>query len=267
MKRLAITLLTACIGLAGGLLTHAQATTVEGFELNDATRKVHREYGPLPPGPTDQVLVPTLGQCNANAGAALIPVETNFKRIAGSLFKFVVNWAEADTFINAYFFDEDGNVIAQHQDGPPSRPKRPKEMNLGNLENGNYFVCVINSGGANAGFTLDATVSFAGRYTPPPDGGPVTRPTEPPTPPPAEEPAATPAVRAPSTPAPVGEPVATPGPDGPDRRQGLLAVSGNRQAAARNTRSIAQLVFLGLTIAVGVVGIVLVALRIRRDTA
>jgi hypothetical protein len=46
----------------------------------------------------------------------------------------------------------------------------------------------------------------------------------------------------------------------------LLAVSGNKQAAARNTRSIVQLVFLGLTVAIAAAGVVLVALRIRRDT-
>jgi hypothetical protein len=253
--------------MAAGVFAQARATTVEGFTLDDAHKKVKKSYGPLPAGAYDQILVPGLADCDASPGAALIPVTIKFGRTIGSLFNFVVNWAEANTYINIYFFDEDDNVIAQATDGPPSSPKRPKEVNLGSLENGTYYLCVINSGGVNAGFTVDATVTFASGYKPPAE--PPNRAPPPPTEPapPADTDLPTPGpVQAASTPAPTGEPVATPGSDGPDTKQGLLTVAGNKQAAARNDRSVAQLVFLILTVAIGVVGVVLVALRIRRDT-
>jgi hypothetical protein len=139
-------------------------------------------------------------------------------------------------------------------------------VNLGSLENGTYYLCVINSGGANAGFTVDATVTFASGYKPPPQAPTTARPPDETARPPVTSPETPPPAPAVTPPAPTGEPVATPGPDGPDSEQDLLAVSGNRQAAAENNRSVAQLVFLILTVAIGVVGIVLVALRIRRDT-
>ena len=112
---------------------------------------------------------------------------------------------------------------------------------------------------------MDAKVSFAKGYVAPP-AAPTIAPA--PTPAPVPTPAATvkPAPTPAPTPALVGEPVATPGPDGPNTKQGLLTVAGGKQAAAKTNRSIAQLVFLILTIAVGVAGIVIVALRIRRDT-
>jgi hypothetical protein len=265
MKKTPAALIAASIVLAAGLFSQARATTVEGFNLDNGHTKVHKSYGPLPPGAYDQVLVPGIADCDATPSDALIPIQTKFSKTTGSLFKFVVNWAEANTYINIYFLDEDDNVIAQAFDGPPSAPKRPKEVNLGSLENGTYYLCVINSGGANTGFTVDATVTFASGYKPPPSVPTTTQAPED-TPPPAETaPPTAPPTAAPAA-APLGEPVATPGPDGPDSKQGLLAVSGNKQASAKNERSIVQLVFLILTVAIGAAGIVLVALRIRRDT-
>lgn len=264
MKRRAFFFVAVVAAVVGAGFVHAVATTVDPINLDDAHKVVKKSYAGLPSGAYDQVLVPDPDNCDANPGAALIPVRTKFKRIEGSLFKFVVSWSEADTYINIYFFDEDGNVIAQAYDAPPGRSKRPKEVNLGNLENGAYSLCVYNSGGVNTGFTVDATVKFASRYQPPRESEPTPQP--PPSAPPTAAPVSTPAPTQEATPVPAGEPVATPGPDGPDRKQGLLAVAGSKQASVRNERSIAQIVFLALTVAIGVAGIVLVALRIRRDT-
>jgi len=248
---------------AGAGFGQARATTMTGFTLDAAHMSVHRSYGALTSGGYDQQLVPGQSDCDALPSDALIPIKTSFKKTAGSLFNFTVNWPEASTYINIYFIDSDDHVIAQANDGPPSSPKRPKEVHLGSLDNGTYYLCVINSAGANSGFTVDAKVSFASGYVPPPPP-PVTTavpsPTAPPTPAPTPAPTVAPA------PALVGEPVATPGADGPETKQGLLTVAGGKQAAAKTSRSIAQLVFLILTVAVGVVGIVIVALRIRRDT-
>ena len=254
-------------GLAAAFLVAgagvARAGTESNEPLNDAHMTMHKSYGPLPPGGYDQALVPGMSDC-ASLGD-VIPFDIKFKKTAGSLFNFKVSWAEANTYINIYFIDSDDNVIAQANDSPPAAPKRPKEVHLGSLDNGTYYLCVINSAGANAGFTVDATVSFAKGYVPPPvpTTAPVAAPTAPPTPVPTTAPKPTVA----PTPVPAGEPVATPGPDGPETKQGLLTVAGGKQAVTKTNRSIAQLVFLILTIAVAVVGIVIVALRIRRDTA
>jgi hypothetical protein len=224
----------------------------------------HLTYAGLPPTAYDQALVPGSADC-ADLGD-VIPFSIKFKKTAGSLFNFTVLWPEASTYINIYFIDPDDKVIAQANDGPPSAPKRPKEVHLGSLDNGTYKLCVINSGGTNSGITVDAKVSFAKGYVAPPAAptvAPAPTPTEVPTPVPTAKPAVT---AAPAS-APAGEPVATPGPDGPETKQGLLAVAGGKQAVTKTNRSIAQLVFLILTIAVAVVGIFIVALRIRRDTA
>jgi hypothetical protein len=240
----------------------ARAGTEAAEPLNESHTKVHKSYGPLAPTAYDQALVPGSADC-ADLGD-VIPFNIKFKKTVGSLFNFTVSWAEANTYINIYFLDSDDNVIAQANDGPPATPKRPKEVHLGSLDNGTYNLCVINSSGANAGITLDATVSFAKGYVPPPVSTTAPAPTRSPEPTPV--PTETPKPTVAPTPALAGEPVATPGPDGPETKQGLLTVAGGKQAVTKSTRSIAQLVFLILTIVVAVVGIVIVAMRIRRDT-
>src|SRR5438067_484772 len=163
----------------------ANAGTENTVPLNESHMSAHLSYAGLPPTAYDQALVPGSADC-ADLGD-VIPFAVKFKKTAGSLFNFTVMWPEANTYINIYFLDSDDNVIAQANDGPPSAPKRPKEVHLGSLDNGTYYLCVLNSSGANAGFTMNATVSFAKGYVPPP----VPTTTTPPTPSPVPTPVPT----------------------------------------------------------------------------
>ena len=257
----ALSILLGAIAL--GLAGPARATTEAGIALDNSHREAHRSYGPLANGAYDQALVPGSTDCDASPSDLLIPVTVKLKSNVGSLFDFTVNWPDANDYINVYLLDKNDHVVAQASDGPPSTPKRPKQLHLGSMDNGTYNLCIVNSAGANTGVTLDVKLSFVNTYRPPPPAA-TAAPAPPPqapvvTPPPTIRPAQAPAATA--------EAVATPGPDAPGAKQGLSTLASGKQAANKSGRSVAQLIFLILTIVIGAAGVVVVALRIRRDTA
>lgn len=241
----------------------ALAIEGEGFTLSDASPEVQRDYPPIAGNdPSAQVLVPTIANCRDLPGNVLIPIGMDFSRDFGHVLEIVVDWPAAEANdIDIYFFDESGEVIADSASADPQESVR-----LGSLANGQYYLCVRNFSGANAGFTLDAAVRFVAVFTrtpePPTDAPPTTTPAR---------------TSAQATPQPgagelkqvdevTADPVSTPGPDGPFSDRGLVAVAGSRQASPdEGGLSVAQMVLLGLTGLVAVGGVGLVALRIRRD--
>jgi len=242
----------------------AQGMQGQGFTMDDAHPKVHMTYGPLAGNdPVSGQTGASPDNCSTLPADALIQINVSFKRQVGTLDTFSTSWTGAQNDIDTYMFDSNGNQIATATAGDTDKPEI---IRLGNLTNGTYFLCVVSFSGANTGFTVDASRQYFTlyHYTPPAEtpaptpavGGASTPP--PPTPAP---------VAAPATPAPTAEPVLTPGPNGPDANQGLVAVSGQRQASNKTKRSIAELIFLILTVLIGAAGVVFVALRIRRDTA
>jgi hypothetical protein len=259
---IALILISGCVLLAVSA-DRAGALTGQGIKLDDAHPKVKQTYSPIPAtDPTaGNVADPTVANCQTLAGETLLQVDVSFKRQFGTLATFATSWTGAGNDIDAYFYDENGKEIAKATDISTSNPEI---IRLGNLANGTYYMCVVSSTGQNTGFTVDASMEFLSlyKYTPPPKtpfpkvGGNV-----------APTPVATPApIATPAAPAVTAEPVVTPGPNGPNANQGLVGVAGAEQASSKTKRSIAELVFLILTVVIAVVGIGFVAMRIRRDT-
>lgn len=248
---------------AAAVVPPASATEVEGFTLSDSQKTVKKEYGPIPvQNPSGTLGDPTLSDCRDLPSHALIPIELDFANDFGHLGEFAVTWpAHEANDIDIYFFNEAGDVIADS-----ASADHPETFRVGNPENGLYYLCVANFSGANAGFTVDAGIRFLTLYTRPPaasDSPPPARSEETPRPRTTPQPGVSAPKPAPAT----QEPVATPGPDGPFADRGLVTVAGSKQAAPdEGGRSIAQMVFLGLTGLIAAGGITLVALRIRRDT-
>jgi len=234
----------------------------EGFKLSDGSPKVHKEYTPIAGNdPTAQVLVPTLANCRDLPGNVLIPIEMEFSRDFGHVLEIVVVWPAAEANdIDIYFFDEGGEVIADSTSADPEESVR-----LGSLANGQYYLCVRNFSGPNAGFTLDASVRFVALFT---------RTPEPPTDAPESPPPRTSTETTPQpgagdlkvAPTITADPVDTPGADGPFADKGLVTVAGGRQAVRDDGGlSVAQMVLIGLTGLIAAGGVGFVALRIRRD--
>jgi hypothetical protein len=243
-------------------LQRAQATSVSGITLNDAHPTVKADYGPIPGNnpAAGNVADPTTSDCNTLPTEDLIQIDISFTQQFGVLDTFSVGWTSPQNDIDVYFFDGNGNEIGKAADS-----NNPEVVRLGNLANGTYYECVVNFSGANTGFTLTASRQFLHlyKYTPPPQTPfpTVAAPASSAPPPATSAPAPSPRVLAAGS----AEPVVTPGPNGPGAPQSLLTVG--HQAAISKRRSVAEIVFVVLTVLIAAGGVFLVARRIRRDTA
>jgi hypothetical protein len=185
----------------------------------------------------------------------------SFKKDFGHVLEITISWTAPEANdIDIYFFDEGGEVVADSATGD-----HPEAVRLGSLSNGQYYLCVRNFSGPNAGFVLDASVRFVALFTRTPE-------------PPTDAPTSAPPRRSVDTtpqpgaglprPAPTitADPVDTPGPDGPFADKGLVRVASGRQAeAADDGLTTTQIVFIALTGAIALGGAGFVAFRIRRD--
>ncbi len=261
-RRMSVLVLGAVALVVGVLALPALAIPGEGFKLSDGSQKVHKEYPPIAGNdPTAQALTPTLANCRDLPANVLIPIEMDFKQDFGSVLEITITWTAPEANdIDIYFFDEGGEVIADSATGDA-----PESVRLGSLANGQYYLCVRNFSGANAGFVLDASVRFVALFTRTPE-------------PPTDAPASPPPRRSVDTtpqpgaglpkpaPAITADPVDTPGPDGPFSDKGLITVASGRQAEREEGGlSTTQIVFISLTGAIALGGAGFVAFRIRRD--
>lgn len=263
-RRLAFVIasLAAVTTIAGA--PFVSATEAEGFTITDTARQHKKDFPPIVgfnPAYDNPALVVSLADCQTLPTSTAVKIEWKIRSTRPTKAAFVVTWpAAASNDLDVYFFNDEGDLIASSASGDPK-----EQFNLGGVENGTYWLCVNNFSGANAGFTIEATVNFLSLYEAPPP---------PPTPiasrPPKEtpEPTATPDEPT-ARPAPTASPetVVTPGPDGPTSARDLVAVSDRRQAnPTENSRSGLAIGLLALTGLIAVSGAGLVVLRIRRDT-
>ena len=260
-RRLAPVALVA-LALAGAVSPLVGATEAEGFTISDKALHQKKDFGPIignNPAYDNPALIVSLSDCKTLPTSTAVKMGWKISSTRPTKAAFVLTWPAADANdLDMYFFNDEGDLIAQSASGDPK-----ESFNIGGLENGTYWVCVNNWSGANAGFTLDVEAAFLTLYEqPPPPPTPIVKRSPKPTPVPA-----TPEPTIPPAPTPSPEAVATPGPDGPTKARDLVAVADRRQATpTKDSRSGLAIGLLALTGLIAVSGAGLVVLRIRRDT-
>jgi hypothetical protein len=240
-----------------------RATEAEGFTISDKSLHQKKDFPPIlgnNPAYDNPALVVSLSDCQTLPTSTAVEVGWKITSTRPTKALFAVTWPAADANdLDVYFFNDEGDLIAQSASGDPK-----ESFNIGGLENGTYWVCVNNFSGVNAGFTLDVAANFLSLYErPPPPPTPIVKRSPKPTPVPA-----TPEPTVPPAPTPSPEAVDTPGPDGATKARDLVAVADRRQATpTKESRSGLAIGLLALTGLIAVSGAGLVVLRIRRDTS
>ncbi len=252
------------------------AAEAEGFTISHNRTKAQKSF-PAIPGTYESVQgrvlppeeIKTLEHCRSNSQdyAVAVRMTMDQKHENGHITYVRLWWPGLEDGSNdviMYLFDgEQTEPIAQSQ----NQTEEPREVEIFDLPNGNFWVCVWNFDGPNQGYTIQAEVEFLERYEPvEPDPTPTpVRPTPVPTPSPVPTPRPTPV---PPDPTPTPEAIATPGPDGPTSAKDLPVVVAGRQAVPGEDQGRGwRILFTTLTVLILVAGSVMVALRIRRDSA
>jgi hypothetical protein len=261
-RRLALIALVA-LALAGALSPIVRATEADGFTITDKALHHKKDFDPIignNPAYETEATRFTLDDCKLVPSSTAVKIGWKFVSTRPTKAQFVLTWpAPEANDLDVYLYDDEGNLIADSASADPQ-----ESINLGGLENGTYWMCVNNWSGANAGFTIEATVKFLSLYEqPPPPPTPIVKRSPKPTPVPK-----TPEPTVPPAPTPSPEAIDTPGPDGPTKARDLVAVADRRQATpTKEGRSGLAIGLLALTGVIAASGAGLVVLRIRRDTS
>jgi hypothetical protein len=262
LRRLALVALVA-VAVAVAVSPIVGATEAKGFTVTDTALHHKKDFGPIignNPAYDNPALVVSLSDCQTLPTSTAVEIGWKISSTRPTKSAFTLTWPAADANdLDMYFFNEEGDLIAQSASGDPK-----ESFNIGGLENGTYWLCVNNFSGANAGFTVEVDVDFLSLYErPPPPPTPIVKRSPKPTP----APTATPEPTVPPAPTPSPETVTTPGPDGPTKARDLVAVADRSQATpTKDSRSGLAIGLLALTGLIAVSGASLVVLRIRRDT-
>lgn len=236
----------------------------DSITIDDKHLKVSKDFPAIALfSPAGTLQDPTLDDCKSLPFYMTVKVTIAIKSDVPAKFTFTVDWpgtAESND-LDIYFFDNAGEFISD-----AATSDKPEVFRLAGLPNADFWVCIANFSGANAGSTVTAEASFVDLFE---------RPELPPTPTPigtSPPKSATPQQDdeqddAPATPAVTPEAVDTPGPDGETEDRELVAVAGSRQAPpAEEGRSGVSIGLLALSGVIIATGAGLVVMRIRRDT-
>jgi hypothetical protein len=268
--------MTGAILGASALAPAARADVVEGYTVTDANERGASKKFPTPPGNDPYRPFPsqvTLDACKEGVDPAssgrpdymvAVRMRMGLTRQNGHQTTFTVSWPDYDSNdIDLYVYNPDGTQVGN------SVGDAPEKITVTDMQNGEYYFCVLNRFGGAQNFTISSSVSydFQGVDRPP---SPTPKPTSAP-PGPTAAPARTPEPTADTSddgePTPTPEAIATIGPDGPVSPDGLPIIAAGRQGSRLNQGNTARTVFVILTFLAAAGGAVFVVLRIRRDRA
>ena len=253
--------------LVFALAQPAQAIMIDHQRLESGQSFSH-DYPPIP-AMSPSVFSPTLESCQSSEACHVIALTLVPSPGEPTVLDLGLDWVEAreehsdlsSNDLDFYLWDDKGEEQTHG-----ATAGRPEQMGAADLSRGTYYIGVINWAGANTGYTLTGSLrdqEIEIYQAPASDSQPPAARDDG-----AERTEVVAAAPAPQAETVEPERVATPGEDGPSTTVAIGGIDDARRAQAIGSGlPLSTIVFLALTIAIGVAGAMFVVVKIKREVA